>query len=65
MMATQETAQPATRRRERLDRGIKARSEDIYALNSWREALYLLAPRACPVLALLALHLLLPYGFAV
>lgn len=56
------SASPATpaRRRERLDRGIKVRSEDIYALNSWREALYLLAPRALPVAALLLLHLCAP-----
>lgn len=43
------------RRRERIDRGIKVRSEDIFALTSWREMLYLLAPRVVPVLALLAL----------
>ncbi len=43
------------RRKERLDRGIKVRSEDIYALNSWREILYLIAPRVVPVVGLLAL----------
>lgn len=59
-MAAQDTSKQVTRRRERLDRGIKVRSEDIYALNSWREALYLLAPRALPVVALLALNLLAP-----
>lgn len=41
------------RRKERIDRGIKARSEDIYALTSFREMLYLLFPRAVPVLGLL------------
>jgi branched-chain amino acid transport system permease protein len=41
------------RRKERIDRGIKARSEDIFALTSWREMLYLLAPRALPVVGLL------------
>jgi branched-chain amino acid transport system permease protein len=59
-MSEPATSTQSTRRRERLDRGIKVRSEDIYALNSWREALYLLAPRALPVVALLALGLLVP-----
>jgi len=47
-------------RKERIDRGIKARSEDIFALSSWREILYLLAPRLLPLLALLFLALVLP-----
>ena len=33
------------KRKERIDRGIKARSGDIFALSSWREMLYLAAPR--------------------
>jgi branched-chain amino acid transport system permease protein len=41
------------KRKERIDRGIKARSEDIFALSSYREMLYLLAPRAFPVVGLL------------
>lgn len=41
------------RRKERIDRGIKARSEDVYALTSYREMLYLLFPRAVPVFGLL------------
>lgn len=41
------------KRKERIDRGIKARSEDIFALSSFREMLYLLAPRAIPVIGLL------------
>ncbi|MGD8386869.1 MAG: branched-chain amino acid ABC transporter permease [Desulfobacteraceae bacterium] len=41
------------KRKERIDRGIKARSQDIFALTSWREMLYLLAPRALPVVGLL------------
>ena len=45
-------------RKERLDRGIKARCEDIFALSSWREILYLLLPRAVPVLGLLVFPLL-------
>lgn len=45
-------------RKERLDRGIKARCEDIFALSSYREILYLLLPRFLPVLLLLILPLL-------
>ena len=41
------------KRKERIDRGIKARSEDIFALSSYREMLYLLLPRAVPVVGLL------------
>lgn len=46
-------------RKERIDRGIKARTEDIYALLSFREMLYLWAPRAILVLGLLMLPLFL------
>lgn len=46
------------KRRERIDRGIKVRSEDIFALNSWREMLYLAAPRVLPVVILLGVGLL-------
>ena len=46
-------------RKERLDRGIKARADDIFALSSYREISYLLLPRALPVMALLVLPLLL------
>jgi branched-chain amino acid transport system permease protein len=45
-------------RKERLDRGIKARCEDIFALSSYREILYLLLPRVLPVAVLLILPLL-------
>ncbi len=48
------------RRKERLDRGIKARSDDIFALSSWREMLYVALPPALPVMALLILPLFLP-----
>ncbi len=48
------------RRKERLDRGIKARTEGLYAVTSWREIGYLLAPRAGLVLALLLAPLLVP-----
>jgi len=46
-------------RKERIDRGIKARTDDIFALSSYREALYLLIPRVLPVLLLLLLPLFL------
>jgi branched-chain amino acid transport system permease protein len=46
-------------RKERLDRGIKARSDTIYSLTSYREALYLLFPRALFVVGILALPLVL------
>jgi branched-chain amino acid transport system permease protein len=50
------------KRRERIDRGIKARSEDIFALSSYREMLYLLLPRMLPVVGLLGvIPLLSPY----
>ena len=47
-------------RHQRLDRGIKVRSEGIYALASWREISYLLAPRAALVLGMLVVPALLP-----
>ena len=49
----------ATRyRKERLDRGIKARCDDIFAVSSYREISYLLFPRVLPVAALLILPLM-------
>ena len=47
------------RRKERIDRGIKVRSADIFALLSWREMLYLAAPRLLPVFGCLLLPLVL------
>jgi branched-chain amino acid transport system permease protein len=44
-------------RRERLDRGIKARTDTIYAIASYRDMLYLLLPRILP----LAIVLILPF----
>ena len=50
------------KRKERIDRGIKARSGDIFALSSWREMLYLAAPRLIPLIGFLLLPLILgPY----
>ena len=47
------------KRRERVDRGIKVRSGDVFALCSWREMLYLAGPRVLPVVAILLLPLAL------
>jgi len=50
------------KRKERVDRGIKARAGDVFALTSWREMMYLAAPRLLPVLAFMLLPLVLnPY----
>ena len=34
-----------TKRKERIDRGIKVRADSIYLLSSWQEILYLIFPR--------------------
>jgi branched-chain amino acid transport system permease protein len=47
------------KRKERIDRGIKARTGDVFALSSWREMLYLSAPRLIPIIGLLILPLML------
>jgi len=49
------------RRKERIDRGIKARSDDIFALTSYREMLYVAVPPVLPVIALAILPLVLPH----
>jgi len=46
-------------RKERVDRGIKARTDDIFALSSFREILYLVLPRLLVILFLLPLPLFL------
>ena len=43
------------KRKERIDRGIKARAGDVFALSSWREMLYLAAPRLLPIVGLIVL----------
>ncbi|MGC8658632.1 MAG: branched-chain amino acid ABC transporter permease, partial [Desulfomonilaceae bacterium] len=48
------------RRKERIDRGIKARSDDVFSLNSYREMLYVALPPLAPVLILMVLPLVLP-----
>ncbi len=47
------------KRKERIDRGIKVRSADIFALCSWREMLYLAGPRLLPIVGCLVLPLVL------
>jgi len=46
------------RRKERLDRGIKVRTDGLYALMSWRELSYLILPR----IVLMVRMLILPLG---
>lgn len=48
------------RRRERIDRGIKVRTEGIYAIASWQEVIYLLLPRLILIVGLLILPLVMP-----
>lgn len=48
------------RRRERLDRGIKVRTDGIYALMSWRELSYLTLPRMVLIVGMLLLPLVMP-----
>ncbi len=48
------------RRKERLDRGIKVRAEGVYAIASWSEAMYLLAPRLLLILGMFVIPLLMP-----
>ncbi len=48
------------RRKERLDRGIKIRSDGLYALMSWRELLYLILPRLVLIVGVLILPLAVP-----
>ncbi len=48
------------RRKERLDRGIKVRSDGIYALMSYRELCYLVLPRLVLIVGMLILPLVLP-----
>lgn len=47
------------RRKERLDRGIKVRTDGVYAISSWLEIGYLLAPRLVFIIGFLAAPLLL------
>ena len=46
-----------------MDRGIKVRSDGIYALLSWRELSYLTLPRLLLIMGLLLLPLLMPSAY--
>jgi branched-chain amino acid transport system permease protein len=46
-------------RKERIDRGLKVRTEGIYAISSMREILYLLGPRLLLVVGIILLPILL------
>ena len=48
------------RRQERIDRGIKVRTDGLFALMSWRELAYLIAPRLLLIGGLLLLPLVVP-----
>lgn len=48
------------RRQERIDRGIKIRTDGLYALMSWREMAYLIAPRFILIAGLLMLPQVMP-----
>ena len=49
-----------TRRKERLDRGIRVRTDGQYALMSWRELSYLTLPRVVLIFGVLALPFVMP-----
>lgn len=52
------------RRRERVDRGIKVRSDSLYALSSFEEIAYLVGPRALLIGGFLSLPIvLLPWAY--
>ena len=53
-------AEDVTRRKERLDRGVKVRADTMYAVSSWKEMLFLLLPRAALVIGLLLVPLMAP-----
>jgi len=48
------------RRKERLDRGIKVRTDGLYAIMSLRELCYLTVPRLVLIVGMLALPLVMP-----
>lgn len=50
-------------RQERIDRGIKVRSDGLYALMSWRELSYLLTPRTLLIIGMLSLPIMMPGAY--
>ena len=55
-----EQLRTAERRKERIDRGIKVRTEGIYAVSSWQEVTYLVLPRLILIAGLLLLPFFMP-----
>ncbi len=52
------------RRKERLDRGIKVRTDGVYAISSWLEISYLVVPRLIFILGFLLLPvILIPFPY--
>lgn len=47
-------------RKKRIDRGVKVRSDTLYAVSSIRELMFLLGPRLCLILGLLILPVVVP-----
>jgi branched-chain amino acid transport system permease protein len=47
-------------RKKRLDRGIKVRTDSLYALMSWKELCYLLSPRLILIVGMLILPVAMP-----
>ncbi len=56
-------AETSRYRKERIDRGIKARSDTIYMLSSYREMFYVFLPRILPILLLLIFPLVVGGGY--
>lgn len=48
------------RRKERIDRGIKVRTDGLYAVMSWRELSYLTMPRMVLIVGMLILPFVMP-----
>ena len=48
------------RRKERIDRGIKVRTDGLYAVMSWRELSYLTMPRMVLIVGLMILPFVMP-----
>lgn len=48
------------RRKERIDRGVKVRSDGLYSLMSWRELSYLTVPRLLLIVGMLSLPIVMP-----
>ncbi len=48
------------RRKERIDRGVKVRTDGLYALMSWRELGYLTLPRLVLIVGMLILPFVMP-----